>query len=140
MKNTQSFEKEIRQILEWGKHKIGIKITVTEKEMERDTLEWVYKLFPKNAHDEELYLKNGPVDEIMTKYVMYHCLMEIWCVYNKTMESHRSYVFNKVMYGKAQGWEECESASEEYLSVNVPLRNIDYYLRFDKKMFDCVGI
>lgn len=140
MENTQSFEKDIHQILDWGKDQIGINISVTDEQMKSDSLEWIYELFPKNAYDEEEYLKNGPVDEIKTKYVMYHCLMEIWSVYNDSKKSHRSHVFNKVMFGKTQGWDGCENANEEYLSINVPVRNIDYYLRFDKKMFDCVGI
>ena len=130
----------IQKILEWGKEQSGINIQISVDEVKDKSLDWVDKLFPKNAYQQESYIANGPVDEIKTKYIMYHCLMELWTVFNNPQESQREYVFNKVMLGKENGWEGCENASIELVQDISYVSSIDYYLRFDKKMFDCIGI
>ena len=112
----------------------------TPNEVKHPSLNFVYKLFPEDCGLEESYLANGDEDEIKVKYVMMHCLLEFWYLFNKPEVKHRKFVFDKVMYGKESGWVGCENASDDLDPSANPIRNIDYFMKFEKGMFDCVGI
>ena len=131
---------QIQEVLNWGSSQCGVDIKISVDELKEKNLDWVNKLFPKNGEELEEYLAKGDVGEIKVKYVLYHCLMEIWYMYNKPNKDHKKFVFDKVMYGKCEGWEGCENVSEALEPSIYPVRNIDYYSRFEKKMFDCIGI
>lgn len=127
-------------IFDWAYEQRGLEIDFTVRELNHESLNWVYKIFPENPEEEEEYLANGDQEEIKVKYVMYHCLMEMRYQLNEPDKEHRENVFNKVMSGKSRGWPECDNANDDLNPNMNPIRNIDYFMKFEKGMFDCVGI
>ena len=130
---------EIEEIVRFGREN-GVNAEFTPNEVKHVSLNFVYKLFPEDCGLEESYLANGDEDEIKVKYVMMHCLLEFWYQFNRPEVDHRKFVFEKVMRGKEQGWVGCENASDDLDPSVNPIGNIDYFMKFEKGMFDCVGI
>lgn len=128
------------EVFDWGFEQRGLEINFTVRELKQESLNWVYKIFPEDADEEEEYLANGDPEEIKVKYVMYHCLMEMWYVFNRWGVNHKEFIFGKVMRGKVRGWVGCENANDDLDPNANPIRNIDYFMKFSKEMFDCVGL
>ena len=140
MMTDSELSREMWKVFDWGYGQCGLEIDFTVSELKHESLGWVFKIFPEDPEEEEEYLANGDQEEIKVKYVMMHCLMEFWHLFYHPEVDHRKYVFEKVMRGKERGWIGCENASDDLNPDGNPIRNVDYYMKYDKGMFDCVGI
>ena len=139
MSNSELSQK-MREIFDWGYQQCGFTLEIGVPELKSESLQWVYKLFPEDCDEEERYLREGDQEEIKVKYVMMHCLLELWYPFYHPEVDHRKNVFEKVMMGKERGWVECQNASEDLNPDGNPIRNVDYYMKYEKGMFDCYGI
>ena len=128
------------EIFDWGFDQCGLEIDFTVRELKDESLEWIYKIFPEDPEEEEEYLANGNQEELKVKFVMMHCLMVFWHMFNHPEVDYRKYVFEKVMRGKEEGWVGCENANDDLNPNGNPVRDIDYFMKFDNGMFVCVGI
>ena len=129
---------QIQEFLDWSASQ-GVHVNIQLDEVKGNNFSFVEKLFP--VDEEEYYIEHGDPVEIKIKYVLYHCLMEIWYSYNKPDKCHRTSVFNKVMRGKRECWSGCDTASQELLSpFGFSDSPVEYFSKFDKKHFDAVGI
>ena len=139
MMSDSDMSREIENVVQFGLEN-GVLVEFTPPEVRNESLNWVYKLFPENCEEEERYLLEGNQEEIKTKYVMMHCLLELWYPFHHPEVDHRSNVFNKVMLGRSRGWIGCENANDDLNPNRNPIGNIEYFSKFEKGMFDCVGI
>ena len=138
MSNSQLSQK-MREIFDWGYGQCGFTLEIGVPEFKSESLRWVFKLFPEDCDEEDRYLREGDQEEIKVKYVMMHCLLELWFPFYHPEVDHRKNVFEKVMRGKERGWIECQNANDDLNPNGNPIRNEDYYMKY-RRMFDYYGI
>ena len=149
MSNSELSQK-MREIFDWGYQECGFTLEIGVPELKSESLRWVYKLFPEDCDEEERYLREGDQEEIKVKYVMMHCLLELWYPFYHPEVDHRKNVLRK-WWGKERGWIECQNANDDlnpngnpiqcgymkYEKGNVWLR---YQIsKFKKEKRDCVN-
>ena len=123
---------KIKEITNWAALH-NIKINITVKKLNRN-LDWVIQLFPLVYEEQEKFLRERNPLDIHKRFVIYHSLLEL------QKQNHRKKFFEKLVYGKNEGWPECATTNQNFDPDNLQETNISYYSRFSNPEFEAYGI
>lgn len=133
-------DEKLGEIFEYGCLRGVVIQDFNWNQLKNASITWIAaQLFPENLDDEEEYIANGDEYEIHTKYVMYHCFLEMYYKY-QGRENHRDDLFERIVIGNERGWEGCENITEDLNPGNNPIKPFHFFEKFEKQMFDCFGI
>ena len=134
--NTEldSLKIKIKEITNWAALH-NIKINITVKKLNRN-LDWVIQLFPLAYEEQEKFLRETNPLDIHRRFVIYHSLLEL--CYNRL--NHRKKFFEKLIYGKSEGWPECATTNKSFDPDKLQETNISYYSSFSNREFEAYGI
>ena len=130
---------EMNEIFEYGLSRGVYVPEFTYEDLYDEDIEWLGNLFPEDDEDYDEYISEGDENEIHTKFVMYHCFMQLWYDYND-MGDNRENFYEQVMEAHNDGVESCLNASEDLDPQNNPIKLFHYYEKYDKSMFEEVGL